>query len=243
MIFNRFSLLVVLALFGASFSLFADDSQVERQLEGVLGELQKIRILLERSQLSRDIGPPPSSTVALDLKGVPHLGATDAPLTIVEFTDFECPYCRQFFNRTFTDVKRNLIDSHKVRYYSMDMPSPNHRNALLAAQAGRCAGEQGKYWTMHDLLQSSTVELSKEGIMSFARESNVDSDLLRQCIEAGRHKDAILNDMKSARAKGIQGTPSFVIGKSTIAGVEGEVVVGAVPYGIIEKKLKQFGHQ
>jgi protein-disulfide isomerase len=84
----------------------------------------------------------------------------------VELTDFQCPFCNQFFQETFPELKRNYIDSGKVRFYSMDLPLDLHQNALLAAQAGRCAGEQGQFWPMHDRMQCNPTRLEIANVVS-----------------------------------------------------------------------------
>ena len=223
---------------GIAIQVFGEDLKSTKQLEGILQELQKIRALLERFQSGGESARA-SSIVAMDLDGEP-LGSPEAPITIVEFADYQCPYCKDFFRRTFTDIKKTYIDSKRVRYFVIDLPSPSHPHALRAAQAVRCAGEQGRYWAMREALLAADEGVDSEGLTSIGQRLNVDVEELRQCVESGRYKEAIQQDVKTAATKGIRGTPTFVVGKSIQGGVEGEVVVGSVPFGIIEKKLKQL---
>src|SRR6266446_8294402 len=95
----------------------------------------------------------------------PFLGSKEAPLTIVEFDDFQCPYCNRFYLETFPDLKKNYIDSLQVRFYSMDFPLDIHQNALLAAEAGRCAGDQGSFWPFHDRMQSNPQQLELKHLL------------------------------------------------------------------------------
>ena len=219
--------------------LGADDSVRSEQLDDILAELQKIRMLLESGQPHRDVQTQ-SKIINFGVKDAPVLGSKDAPLTIVEFLDYQCPYCQQFHRQTFQDLKEQYIDSQKVRFYVMHLPLATHPNALLAAQAGRCADEQGLFWAIHNRMQSEGKELDADRIVEFAKESDIDVVKFRQCIESGKYKAAIQQGIREANSKGIRGTPAFIIGKSTQTGVEGKLVMGAVPYGIFEQRIKEF---
>lgn len=219
--------------------LSAEDPVNSKQLNDILAELQKIRTLLETSQPHREMQAQPT-ILKFDVRNAPVLGSKDAPLTIVEFTDYECQFCRQFHRQTFRDLKEQYVDSGKVRIYMMDLPLDIHPNALRAAQAGRCAGEQGQFWTIHDQMQSDGEDLGIDKLLEYAKKSGLNIAEFRRCVESGKHKEPIQQSIRDANSKGVRGTPAFVIGKSTREGVEGELVMGAVPYGIFEQKLRGF---
>src|SRR5262245_41431233 len=116
----------------------------QQQATEILNELRQIRMLLEKQ--AKPAGPPPEqiTKARLNLEGVAMIGNKDAPITIVEFTDYQCPFCQRFHVTTFADLKKNYIDTGKVRFYSRDMPLDFHPNAMRAAQASRCAGDQNQ---------------------------------------------------------------------------------------------------
>ena len=166
------------------------------------------------------------------------LGKPDAPLTIVEFTDYQCPFCQRFHTTTFAELKKNWIETGKVRFISRDMPLDFHPNAMRAAEAARCAGDQKQFWRMRDVLGSNPAKLSAENIDGYAQGIALDMPTFRSCMELGRHRQEVESDVKLAQSIGVNGTPSFVIGKTTPEGVEGEVLVGALPLSAFEEKLK-----
>ena len=232
---RRFSVLTaLLAVF--VIPALAEDSVTCKQTDEILVELRQLRVLLETRLNSQSVPssvpngiPGQSQTTTIEVGNSPFLGATDAPVTIVEFTDFQCSYCRRFFEQTFPDLKRKYIDSGKVRFYSMDLPLEIHRNALLAAQAGRCAGEQAKIWLIHDRMQVNPERLVLADLVGYAREFGLDVDAFRQCLESGKYREDIQTGARDATIKGALGTPAFVIGRSTPNGVEGEWLLGAEP--------------
>src|ERR1017187_2441884 len=129
--------------------LGAQDQGITRQqADEILNELRQIRQLLEKQNPKAAAPQPQEITRAkLNLEGFAMLGSKDAPITMVEFTDYQCPFCQRFHLSTFSDLKKNYIDTGKVRFYSRDMPLDFHPNALRAAQAARCGGEQGQFWS------------------------------------------------------------------------------------------------
>src|SRR3989338_5451600 len=133
----------------------------KEQADAILKELQAIRQLLEQMQrqqaqprpVQQPVQPPaPPAKVKVRSDGPYWLGKADAPVTVVEFTDYQCPFCRRFHQSAFEEIKKNYIDTGKVRFVSRDLPLDIHANAARAAHAARCAGEQGKFWEMRHLL-------------------------------------------------------------------------------------------
>lgn len=177
--------------------------------------------------------------VAMNLDNEPVLGSPDAPLTIVEFNDFQCPICHGFFMSVFGELKKNYIDTGKVRFYNRDLPlDAVHPNALRAAQAGRCANEQGKFWPLHDLMNANPEQLDLNHILAFAQTAGLDPSLLKRCIASGKFNKAIQRDIQDASKLGVNGTPVFVIGKSTPKGVSGEMLMGARTYPELDRRLR-----
>src|SRR5437588_8538267 len=116
------------------------------QADAILNELRQIRLLLEKQRTTapQAVAPSPSTPerVRLSLNGQHALGAPDAPLTVVEFTDYQCPFCNQFHRLTFPELKKTYIETGKIRFISRDLPLEFHRNALRAGRHARCGGGQ-----------------------------------------------------------------------------------------------------
>ena len=131
-----------------------------QQGEQILQELRQIRQLLERQQQPKPQAPPEPVRAQLDLNGAEMLGSRTAPITVVEFTDYQCPFCQRFHVSVFGEMKRLFIDTGKVRFYSRDLPLDSiHPNAMRAAMGARCAAEQGQFWKLRDIMGSNPGKL------------------------------------------------------------------------------------
>jgi protein-disulfide isomerase len=209
-----------------------------QQADEILNELRQIRQLLEKQQRAAE---PPVIKARLDLKGFQMLGNKDAPITMVEFTDYQCPYCQRFHKNTFGELKKNYIDTGKVRFYSRDLPLvDSHPDALRAAQAGRCAADQGQFWALRDLMAAEPSKLDLENLAKYAGDLKMDVPAFRSCVESDKYKSAVRKDIDEAMKIGATGTPTFVVGKSIPDGVDGELVIGALPYESFDEKLKDL---
>jgi len=229
------SLLVAVILFGHS-AAFAG-SMTEEQGTAILEELRQIRQLLDRQgaqNLNRT--NTPTGKAILKIGGSPSLGRETAPVVLVEFTDFECPYCKKFHDTTFPELKRKYIDTGYVRYVSRDLPLPIHQHALKAAQAARCAGEQNNYWQAREVLFSISPNLNREAIPKALQNLPLDQDKLRTCLDGDKFVDDIRQDISDAESVGVQGTPGFILG--TKEGSEGVRISGAQPFAAFDRELK-----
>jgi protein-disulfide isomerase len=213
------------------------------QADRIIDELRQIREILANqarlAQEARQPAPePPPTKAKFKVEGGNILGAPDAPVTMVEFTDYQCPYCQRFHVQTFAELKKQFIDTGKVRFVSRDFPLDFHPNAMKAAEAARCAGDQKQFWRMRDVLGSNPSKLSLADLGGYAKDMGLDMAAFKACLDSNKHKAAIEADTKFGASIGISGTPSFVIGKTTEEGVDGELVVGALPLGMFEEKIK-----
>jgi protein-disulfide isomerase len=210
-----------------------------QQAEEILQELRQIRQLLERQQQQPPAGPP--AKIKMNLQGAQMLGSKDAPITMVEFTDYQCPFCQAFHTQTFGELKKNFIDTGKVRFYSRDLPLDSmHPNAMRAAEAGRCAAEQGDFWKLRDVMGNHPDKLDLDSLLADAGFLKMDVAAFRTCVVSEKYKDAVQADVMEAMRIGADGTPAFVIGKSTAEGLEGDLVVGAHPYSTFDLKLRSL---
>ncbi len=214
------------------------------QADQILSELRQIRQLLEKGAgpaaaalKPGDAVLDPSGRVRMNLEGSDWLGDPKAPITLVEFTDYQCSFCQRFHLQTFPEIRKRYIETGKVRFVSRDLPLEFHSNAARAAVAARCAADQGKFWQMRDTLVANADKLAPEAVAGYAKELGIDMKAFQSCIDSGRHKDDVEKDSSLAQAINIQGTPGFVLGKSTENGVEGNVLMGALPLDAFVTKL------
>jgi len=220
----------------------ADESITRQQADTIIDELRQIRKLLERlpSAPTAAAAPAPDQHVKVGVGTLPALGRSDAPLTVVEFTDYQCTFCQKLHLSAFSDMKRNYVDTGKVRFVSRDLPLPMHPYAMGAAHAARCAGEQGKFWEMRDKLIVNANSLGPDRFSALADELKLDRPRFQKCLADEKYKAQIEKDMADADAAGVNGTPTFVIGRLKGDEVEGVRVVGALPYSTFDARLKEM---
>ena len=182
----------------------------------------------------------PKLTTDLLIEGEPSLGTARAPLTIVEFSDFECRYCQQFHQTVMANLKTEYIETGLVRFIHKDLPLPFHRQALPAAAAARCAGEQNKYWTTYGALFDGQSCLQCKGVVAIARERGVDANTLQACMNRAATKALINANVSEAQLHGIRATPTFVIGPTRTDNTHrGEIVEGAMPWAQFKAMLDE----
>lgn len=171
--------------------------------------------------------PSPDSVLARASRGR-EKGAPGARVSVVEISDFQCPYCRQFFETTYHRFDSAYVKTGKVQMVYINLPLPMHTQAYSAAEAAMCAGAQGKFWEMHDRLFGTQREWGgqADATQRFARmalELGVDPAAYHDCVDNDRTAPLILNDAMQATGAGVNGTPAFIINRS-------QMLNGAVPY-------------
>ena len=214
------------------------------QGDAILKELREIKQLLARPQQQQAPAAPsvPPKLENLTVKGdaIYVLGKSDAPLTLVEFTDYQCPFCGRFETTTFPEIKKNYIDTGKVRFILRDLPLDFHPFALKAAQSVHCAGDQGKYWEMKELVFKNQNKIDVDSLAGYAKDLSLNGDTFKSCMADGKHLKEIGNEAKYAASLGITGTPTFVLGKAVGDSVEGRVIVGAQPLAAFEAAINEM---
>jgi len=154
----------------------------------------------------------------------PVLGDENAPLTIVEFSDFQCPFCGAFRSQTFDQIKSQYIDKGKVKFVYRDFPLTSiHPMAQKAAEAGECADDQGKFWEMHDKIFEGVNAWANSGASVFkqyAQEMGLDSKNFDDCLDSGKYTNEVNKDAQDAQNAGGRGTPYFVVGNTPISGAQ-----------------------
>lgn len=162
-------------------------------------------------------------------------GDPNAPITMVEFTDYECPFCSRHVSETDPMIQENYVDSGQVFYVIRDLPLPFHPAAEPAAQAARCAGDQDAYWEMHDELFAnqegwSTATDPSSEFSAYASSLGLNVSTFDSCMESGKYAQAVQDDLALASQVGANGTPSFFI--------NGQPLVGAQPYAAFEALIE-----
>ena len=164
-------------------------------------------------------------------------GNADAPVTIVEFSEFQCPFCKKYFDETYPQIVKNYVLTGKVKYVFRDFPLEFHPNAQKAAEAAECAGEQGQYWQMHDELFRNQDRLDVVSLKSYAKELKLDTAKFDACLDNGDMAEEVKKDAVDGQSYGVTGTPAFFI--------NGKLISGAMPYSAfvteIEAALAEAG--
>lgn len=209
-------------------------------LEGIQSDIERIKKVLEEnrrhpSQLEDERQPVSSDDDYIR-------GRPDAKLTLIEFSDFQCPFCERFYRETLPLIDKDYIQTGKLRMIYRDFPLAGvHEHAQKAAEAAQCAGEQGKYWEMHDRIFANHTAMSVDDLKKHARELGIASDRFDTCLDSGAYAEEVQKDMADGQALGVQGTPTFFIGltgkDNTIQGIR---IAGARPYAVFKQIFDRF---
>lgn len=170
---------------------------------------------------------PPRYTVPTQA-GDPVRGHAAAPITIVEFSDYQCPFCARV-NPTLAKLRDTYGD--KIKIVFKDYPLPNHPQAPKAAEAARCAGEQNKYWEMHDAMFANQRALEVPTLKQQARALGLDGGAFDQCLDAGKHAAAVQAGIELGNQLGVNSTPSLY--------VNGRAVIGAMPFDVFKQIIDE----
>ena len=232
------AVLAILTFLAPSLSLAqtpaADDAlrrDIEALKEGqkaIQKDLEEIKRIL-RSQPVADALPKDPIRIADE----PFKGEPGAKIALIEFSDYQCPFCGRYTKEVFPQIESDYVNTGKVKYVFFDLPLDFHKNAFKAAEAAHCAGEQGQFWEMHDLLFQNQSALGPEQLSTYAKRIGLSETTFQQCLDSGRFGADIKKDISEAGSAGIGGTPTFLIG--IVQPGDGHVkvvrkLVGAKPY-------------
>jgi protein-disulfide isomerase len=217
--------------------------EVEALKEGQRAIEQELRELKELVTADR-AEQPASKRYLMNVEGLPFMGERTARLTVVEFSDYQCPYCGQYARETMPQIVRDYVKTGKLKYISGDLPIEEiHPNALKAAKAAACAGEQGKYWEMHDQLFKNQNALGQGELSLHAQAIGLAVLPFQRCLFSEKYDARVREGREVAGVLGIRGTPSFVIG---LTGPDGskmqvlKVVVGFQSYPNFKEVLDRL---
>lgn len=215
------------------------------QADLILAELRQIRQLLEQQQvqLQRAFLPsvPVSNKVRLEVGAEWHaIGRADAPVTIVEFTDLQCTFCRRFHIDTFPTLKKEYVDTGKVRFVTRDLPLDFHQYAQKAAVAARCAGDQGKFWEMRGTILESDVPATDDFIFKQVGNFKLDRVKFQTCLDSGQYQTNVRKDRDEATSLEITGTPTFIVARTAKTTLEGTRMTGAHSFSEFQARIDEL---
>jgi protein-disulfide isomerase len=243
----RFILAPMVMWLAAIPSAMAADGMTSTQANDILSELRAIHQLLERqnaaptTQAAAAAQPPVYQRVVMPMPpGAASLGAANAPLVMIEFTDYQCSFCRRFHETAFKELNNQYIATGKLRYVSRDYPLDFHDNAGRASLAGRCAADQGKFWEMRSAMIEHNDHLQPQDLTQYAATLALDPDAMNQCIDSGRYNKLIEQDESDAKSVGVSGTPSFILGRIKNGNLEGIRIVGAQPLADYKTQIERL---
>lgn len=186
----------------------------------------------------QQVQAPPPAVVKVENGKLPLLGNKDAKVTIVEFSDFQCPFCKRYIDETHSQINDTYIKTGKVKFAYRHYPLSFHANAAKAAEASECANEQGKFWNYHDLLfdnqdtwASQEPAAAADSFTDYAGQLGLNTDQFRSCLDTGKSKAAVDADFVAGGEAQVDGTPTFFI--------NGNRVVGAVPFSDLQKVIDE----
>ncbi len=218
-------------------AVLIESGELEATLEA------QMRLAYEQAQARAAQPQPPSGPVDIPIDGAYAVGDPNAPITIIEYTDYQCPYCSRHFEQTYPQLLENFIETGVVYYVFKDFPlSQIHPQAVAAANAARCAGDQDAYLEMHDMLFQTQAEWNNRSdanalFNQYAAELGLDEAQFAACVENGTHEEGVLADLNEGASYGVSGTPAFFI--------NGYFLSGAQPYDTfvdaIEFLLEEVG--
>jgi len=208
-----------------------------RNAEDVVGSIQT----QQSTQSSLSTNSP--SIISISLDDDPVKGDPNAPITIVEFSDFQCPFCARFHSTTFPQLEANYIDSGKVKFVYRDFPIQSiHPIAVPAAFAAECADEQGMFWEYHDIVfenqkkwQGLSGPIMVDTFEQYALDLGLNTSDFNTCFESGKYADEVTKDLQDGVSYGVTGTPGFFVGNDELGYVK---MIGAQPYAAFQQVIE-----
>ncbi len=218
---------------------------LKAMLLAVQKDVQETKAILQRVTQPQQPRGPVTDVPSLEFSvaGTPAKGSRTATLAVIEFSDYQCPYCSRYALQTWPQVSKDYVESGKVQYFFVNFPIEQiHPLAFKAHEAAACAGEQGKYWEMHDRLFGNQSLLAPPELTKHASAIGLDSAKFQPCLDSGRTGDLIRKDLARSQQIGVTGTPAFLIGRIEPNGtmVKGmKMVSGAQPFSVLKPILDE----
>ena len=191
--------------------------QIDELKEGqvrLLSELAEIKqLLLEKpARVDYPARSAAPGAISINVQGEPFRGDRRARVAIMEYSDFDCSFCAKYAQEVYPQIEKEYIQPGRIKYFFRDLPGPGETNALLKARAARCAGDQGKFWEMHDRLFATQTDPAGQDLAAQARWLGLDAEKFSACLTTDRYLENIRLSIAGAKRIGIHGTPAFLIG-------------------------------
>jgi protein-disulfide isomerase len=191
----------------------ADVEALKKQVEQQQKDIDEIKRFLKAATNGR-FGAPSIEDTPVDISGAPAKGSSSAPVTLVEISDYHCPFCRRHVQQTQPQIYSEYVDTGKVRHVFIHYPIDQlHPDAYKSHEAASCAAEQGKFWDLHLKLFEAPAR-SEEQIATLASAAGLDVNALKACLASGKYREAVRQSVKKMQDLGVSGTPLFLVGKT-----------------------------
>ena len=164
--------------------------------------------------------PEPAPRIQIEAGDSPSKGNSNAPVTMIEFSDFQCSFCGRFFSQTLSEIEKEYVNTGKVRFVYKHLPLDFHPQANPAALASECAREQGKFWEYHDLIFENQASLGESSYKAWAGQLNLEQAQFNECFDSKKYQDRVTRDAQQAAQAGISGTPGFLINGILVSGAQ-----------------------
>lgn len=210
---------------------------IEKELEAIKGLLQQ-RPAPGAAQAQQPVN------VVLSVDGAPSKGDKNAKVTLIEFTDFQCPFCSRHLSQTAPQIEQEYIKTGKVKYVLRDFPIQSiHPQAFKAAEAAHCASDQGKYWEMHGKLFGNQRALNPKDLNDHAESLGLEASKFQKCLDSGKYAARIRKDLEDGQKAGVTGTPSFFLGLTDSKNSQVKAlrtIKGAQPYAAFKDAIESL---
>jgi protein-disulfide isomerase len=183
--------------------------------ESMKSDLAEIKKLLQSGARAAPTAPvqPPFEPKDVNIAGASMLGDASAKVTLIEYSDYQCPFCARHSRQTMPEIIKNYVNDGKVKFIMREFPIPAlHPRASAASEAALCARDQDKYWEMHDILFNNQRKMSDEDLNGYASEIGLDTAAFGACMEQKKYAEQVEKDIAEGKLMGVSGTPSFVLG-------------------------------
>ena len=242
------SLLILLGCGSSSAQSPKDTEALRKEVEALKASqaemqksLEEIREFLKAVTGGR-FGAPSLVGASIEIDGAPANGQATAPVTLIEISDYHCPFCRRHVQQTQPQLYSEYINSGKVRHVFLHYPIEQlHPDAFRSHEAASCAGDQGKFWELHAKLFETPLRTTEQ-LVPVGQSVGLDPQALRACLESGKYSKEVKESVERIQKLGISGTPAFLIGRTTSGGDPikvTKVVEGAQPFSVFKTALDE----
>jgi protein-disulfide isomerase len=181
--------------------------------DAIQNELAEIKKMIASGNQPSAPKQPEFEPREISIAGAPFKGNADAQVTLIEYSDYQCPYCKRHLLSVWPQIKEQYLDTGKLKFVMREFPLTSiHPRAVAASMAALCAKNQGKYWDMHDILFENQRALSDDDIKSYSETIGLDVDAFVACMDSAETRPQVQKDLEEGQSMGIRGTPSFALG-------------------------------